>query len=161
MRHGARMHDAADGEEMAGVLRVDAAVPTDGNRRVASPEGELQEDLLPDRAPLRDGVEDREVRMLLRVVAEENRGALLAHEALREIRVRRDGGELRGECGGRDDASRRDNPEGRNDASREDDPAVNTSDVLDPARPDPPAVDAEYSAEVRKCGLLRRVERPA
>jgi len=61
----------------------------------------------------------------------------------------------------RDDASRRDNPEGRNDASREDDPAVNTSDVLDPARPDPPAVDAEYSAEVRKCGLLRRVERPA
>jgi hypothetical protein len=61
----------------------------------------------------------------------------------------------------RDNASRRDNPEDRNDASREDDPAVNSSNVLDPARPDPPAVDAEYSAEVRKCGLLRRVDRPA
>lgn len=61
----------------------------------------------------------------------------------------------------RDDATRRDNPEERNDASREVDPAVNTSDALDPARPDPPAVNAEYSAEVRKCGLLRRVDRPA
>src|SRR6184192_354959 len=58
VRRGARMDDAADGEEMAGVLRVHAAVPTDGNRRVAGPEGELQEDLLPDRAPLRDRVEE-------------------------------------------------------------------------------------------------------
>src|SRR5256885_9970540 len=58
VRHGARMHDAADGEEMAGVLRVDAAVPADGERRVAGPERELQEDLLANRAPLRDGVEE-------------------------------------------------------------------------------------------------------
>jgi hypothetical protein len=61
----------------------------------------------------------------------------------------------------RDDHSRRDNPEGRNDASRESDPALGTNDVLDPARPDPAGVDAEYSAEVRKCALLRRVDRPA
>lgn len=61
----------------------------------------------------------------------------------------------------RDDHSRRDNPEARNDASRETDPAVSTNDALDPARPDPPGVDAEYSAEVRKCASLRRVDRPA
>ena len=61
----------------------------------------------------------------------------------------------------RDDHTRRDNPEERNDASRENDPAQGTNDVLDPARPDPVAVDAEYSAETRKCGLLRRVDRPA
>lgn len=61
----------------------------------------------------------------------------------------------------RDDASRRDHPEDRNDASRESDPAVNTSDAFDPGRPDPPAVNAEYSAEVRKCELLRRIDRPA
>ncbi len=61
----------------------------------------------------------------------------------------------------RDDHSRSDNPEGRNDASREKDPALGTNDVLDPARPDPPGVDAEYSAEVRKCASLRRVDRPA
>lgn len=60
----------------------------------------------------------------------------------------------------RDDYSRRDNPEGRNDSSRENDPALGTNDVLDPARPDPPGVDAEYSAEIRKCALLRRVDRP-
>jgi hypothetical protein len=61
----------------------------------------------------------------------------------------------------RDDHSRRDNPEERNDTTRENDPALGTNEVFDPARPDPPGVDAEYSAEVRKCGLLRRVDRPA
>lgn len=61
----------------------------------------------------------------------------------------------------RDDHSRHDNPEERNDASRENDPALGTNAVLDPARPDPPAVDAEYSAEMRKCALLRRIDRPA
>jgi hypothetical protein len=61
----------------------------------------------------------------------------------------------------RDDSTRRDDPQDRNDASREDDPALVTGDVLDPARPDPPAVDAEYSDAVRKCAALRKVDRPA
>ena len=61
----------------------------------------------------------------------------------------------------RDDHTRRDNPEGRNDASRKNDLAQGTNDVLDPVRPDPVAVDAEYSAELRKRGLLRRIDGPA
>ncbi|MEO8005914.1 MAG: hypothetical protein ABI771_13455 [Betaproteobacteria bacterium] len=61
----------------------------------------------------------------------------------------------------RDDHSRRDNPEERNDASRESDPALGNQDVLNPARPDPPGGDAEYSAEIRKCAALRKVDRPA
>ena len=61
----------------------------------------------------------------------------------------------------RDNHSRGDNPEERNDATRENDPAVGTKEVFERARPDPTGADAEYSAEVRKCATLRRVDRPA
>src|SRR5256885_15022882 len=48
----------SDGEEMPGVLRVDAAVRADRQWRVAGAEGELQEDALLDRPSLRDRVEE-------------------------------------------------------------------------------------------------------
>ncbi len=55
----------------------------------------------------------------------------------------------------RDDQTRRDNPEQRNDAARQEYPAVVRSDGSSESRSDPPADDAEYTAALRKCDVLR------
>src|SRR2546421_9816131 len=81
----------ADGEEMSGVLRVNAAVRGDRQRRVAGAEGELQEDALLDRPSLGDGVE--EAVLAVRVDGAAGVDGRRVHAPLEALGLRGDAGD--------------------------------------------------------------------